>query len=398
MKTVFKLKVLTPMFMGGADPRGEPELRAASIRGAMRFWFRVIAGAVTSDPREVYKLESEVFGNTEKRSKVVVKVEPKNVMLIEKGYKVEKLILSASIERAHNLNFLAYWANMGLTEYGGREAGFIWSRHAFKPGTTFGVEISSTSAEIHKLVSLIFQIAVQLGGFGARWRHGFGSCKIQDTNKSWKSLIDESIQQISSFAKRFGIAREKNSEDPPLFATLKDAEIFEGRVTTSQNWEDVLTWIGLKYREFRVKEGDYRRFGHTGDYLNFIRPIFNGDRVKEPVDLSNDIFGLPIQFTKRYKNRDRFVIKTAIVNVESKKLGINRRATPLILHVEPNRCIVRSTIFYSQFLPEEGDTPYFIDYKGKRISVQKPIKGDYLRIIEFVEKFLGLKRRYPNGK
>ena len=38
MKTTFKLKVLTPMFMGGADPEGEPELRSASIRGAMRFW------------------------------------------------------------------------------------------------------------------------------------------------------------------------------------------------------------------------------------------------------------------------------------------------------------------------------------------------------------------------
>ena len=43
MKTTFKLKVLTPMFMGGADPEGAPELRPASIRGAMRFWFRVIA-------------------------------------------------------------------------------------------------------------------------------------------------------------------------------------------------------------------------------------------------------------------------------------------------------------------------------------------------------------------
>ena len=39
MKTTFKLNVLTPMFMGGAEPYGKPELRAASLRGAMRFWF-----------------------------------------------------------------------------------------------------------------------------------------------------------------------------------------------------------------------------------------------------------------------------------------------------------------------------------------------------------------------
>ena len=53
----FKLKVLTPMFMGGADSDGEPELRAASIRGAMRFWFRAIAGAVINGLRKVYRVK-----------------------------------------------------------------------------------------------------------------------------------------------------------------------------------------------------------------------------------------------------------------------------------------------------------------------------------------------------
>jgi len=396
----FRLKVLTPMFMGGANPRGEPELRAASIRGAMRFWFRAIAGAVTSDPREVYRLESEVFGNTERKSKVVVRVKPENIIPLNRGEKVKKISLTTLIEQGYNLNFLAYWANMGLTKYGGRGIGFVWSRYGFKPDTTFYVEISSTSVEIRELVSLVFQIAVHFGGFGSRWRHGFGSCEIQDTNKPWNSLIDESIRQISSFAEQLGIAIGKYSEDLPLFATLKNVEIFEGNIPTSRNWINALTWIGLKYREFRVKDGNYRRFGHTRDYLDFIKPIFNGDRVKEPVNLSNDIFGLPIQFTKRYKDTytGRFITKTAMVNVENKKLGINRRATPLILHVEPDKNLIRATIFHAKFLPERKDTPYFIDYRGNQTLVQKPISKDYERITEFVENFLGLRRRFSNVK
>lgn len=31
-----KVEVVTPLFLGGAEVRGEPELRAASIRGALR--------------------------------------------------------------------------------------------------------------------------------------------------------------------------------------------------------------------------------------------------------------------------------------------------------------------------------------------------------------------------
>lgn len=32
----FEVEVVTPLFLGGAEVRGKPELRAASIRGALR--------------------------------------------------------------------------------------------------------------------------------------------------------------------------------------------------------------------------------------------------------------------------------------------------------------------------------------------------------------------------
>ncbi|MFH0988531.1 MAG: type III-B CRISPR module RAMP protein Cmr1 [bacterium] len=40
-KVTFKCEVITPMFLGGADP-DKPELRPPSIRGAMRWWFRTM--------------------------------------------------------------------------------------------------------------------------------------------------------------------------------------------------------------------------------------------------------------------------------------------------------------------------------------------------------------------
>jgi CRISPR-associated protein Cmr1 len=41
------LETVTPLFLGGADPRGAPELRPPAFRGAMRYWLReLIEGGV----------------------------------------------------------------------------------------------------------------------------------------------------------------------------------------------------------------------------------------------------------------------------------------------------------------------------------------------------------------
>jgi CRISPR-associated protein Cmr1 len=40
------LETVTPVFLGGADPRGAPELRPPAFRGAMRYWLRAALGGV----------------------------------------------------------------------------------------------------------------------------------------------------------------------------------------------------------------------------------------------------------------------------------------------------------------------------------------------------------------
>lgn len=361
-----KLKVLTPLFMGGADPEGQPELRAASIRGAMRFWFRAIAGSITSDPREVYKLESEVFGNTEKKSKVAVRVKATNSEIIEKGSPVPKIQFENKIEYAPKLNFLAYLANMGLAEFDKQKKGFLWARPGFEPGTLFKVEIICPQAEIHDIVSLTLQIAVQFGGFGARWRHGFGSCEIQqEPQKSWSATLNEVIAKLTSFAGKIGIKREIDSNEGPAFSSFRNGyyEIVENKVSI----KEILTFIGLKYREFRIKEGGYKKFGYTRDYLTLIRSHRSG---KE--DLLNDIFGLPIQFGKGKE-----------ANVIDKKKEIGRRASPLILHVEPNSGTIRATIFKSQPLPEYESTKYQAKFNGT-IELSSLTFDDFERVKEFI--------------
>lgn len=69
-----RLKVISPMFLNGSNPRENPELRASSIRGQLRYWFRAIEGARTAGIEELWQRESAVFGSTQNGSPVIVRV------------------------------------------------------------------------------------------------------------------------------------------------------------------------------------------------------------------------------------------------------------------------------------------------------------------------------------
>jgi len=70
----FKCETITPMFMAGANGK-TPELRAPSIKGAMRFWWRAMHGNLGL--KELKEKEAEIFGGSgekEGRSNVIIRI------------------------------------------------------------------------------------------------------------------------------------------------------------------------------------------------------------------------------------------------------------------------------------------------------------------------------------
>ena len=67
-------EVVTPLFCPGADQL-RPEIRPPSGRGAMRFWYRALAGRlVRDDVNKLQQIESRIFGTTERASAIKVHV------------------------------------------------------------------------------------------------------------------------------------------------------------------------------------------------------------------------------------------------------------------------------------------------------------------------------------
>lgn len=60
----YKLQLITPCFCAGAEPEKQAEIRAASIRGQLRWWFRVLGGFKALHPMGLREQEDLIFGST----------------------------------------------------------------------------------------------------------------------------------------------------------------------------------------------------------------------------------------------------------------------------------------------------------------------------------------------
>lgn len=180
MQTItFTCEVITPMFLVGADGT-TPELRPASIKGALRFWWRAMNGHLVGENGDLKPLkdrESEIFGGSgegQGRSKILIRVIP-NKVHINKFGRIDSKI-----------KYLAY---------GAEERSFI------NVGSTFTIKITVNEGNNERANSLLneiktaFSSLVYFGGIGAKSRNGFGS--FTSTNILPFDEVKNSIEEIS---------------------------------------------------------------------------------------------------------------------------------------------------------------------------------------------------------
>ena len=153
-----EVEAVTPIFIAGADQRNiENEgLRAPSLRGLLRWWFRAIAGGMTSIS-DLKKLESEIFGSTNQKSRVKIQsiTGDDNVSQINVPSNLRYLWFSIYMQQRNYQRLLCY-----------------------PPGTKFKIVLRSDDEDCLKIVSGCLWTLIYLGGVGTRMRKGAGSLKV----------------------------------------------------------------------------------------------------------------------------------------------------------------------------------------------------------------------------
>jgi len=166
------LTFITPAFLAGAN-QNTPEIRAASVRGQLRWWFRALGGTRAQ--------EAQTFGNVHdgaSRSKVVVRI----------SAVVPKVEPTLTFSPMSDFGYIYYFAKVS-----GNKEGIHRTLQGsyFAPGTRFTltvIERDPLGQRERTLLSDAAQCLVRLGCLGLRASRGCGA------------MAEEPLQDRAGFA------------------------------------------------------------------------------------------------------------------------------------------------------------------------------------------------------
>jgi len=151
----FSLQTTAPMFLNGANTREPDALRAPSVRGQLRYWFRALEGATKPALRDLWEAESGLFGSTGQGSKVSVRFYTSSQLMVEEADMLPHK--SQSRDRS--------------------------PQRAIKEGMRFNFDlVTRPGIDVPPRVVNTCQIWLLLGGLGKRSRRMFGSFGVDWTS------------------------------------------------------------------------------------------------------------------------------------------------------------------------------------------------------------------------
>src|SRR3972149_2350701 len=242
-KITFEIETITPMFLSGAD-QNKAELRAASIKGLLRFWWRALQSAGDLERlREMRERESKIFGSADERqgggSGFSVRVSHEGVLYAGKkpfpDNPVYKVPIPGKTFKMNILEYLAYGTFDGKKGFRG---------DYFDYNQRFNVIMSIFKEPFANEILIAMYVVSIFGGIGSRSRNGFGSFHVLNKNEAFEDIsntfsIDKpyekkhiekllkktNVAAYSSFSERTKVFRTKN-----LFNTSFDALADVGKI------------------------------------------------------------------------------------------------------------------------------------------------------------------------
>lgn len=263
------LEVVSPLFMGGADPRSgdvaREGVRPPSLRGALRHWLRAVLAC--DDRAKLLDAEAALFGSASNPSRLVTRVRALPGVRCEsweaiKGRGVPVRLPSGSTRgRPMPAGGLAYLGDVAL-----RRTRDAPARTAIVPGARYRLELRWRGSEPDegacRLVAASLWLLCRLGSLGARANRGFGA--LQATVER-PGFLGETLRTFPPEVRAVdpaALADELGSAAAKLRTLRKgtgavdgypNLSVCEARVAGDafRGWPEALEWIGTVYREYR---------------------------------------------------------------------------------------------------------------------------------------------------
>lgn len=316
------------MFLAGADGQ-TPELRAPSIKGAMRFWWRAMNGhlVVKKDGRwdysELKRQEGEIFGETSLKSSFSIEVVEKSA-IADFSYSGKEY---ASAIKYFQYSLIHHNDRIGIT-----------------PGFEFSIRLQSRNNQVLQIAANLVWILANIGGVGTRARRGGGAFSIEEVELDVKdstafSLLSKGLLNGSIIA---------GSVDEPIlqYSYLPaSSDIFISNAGF-KTWEGAMVDIGN--RMMQVRDGD------TIKAENSIRDRYSYFKER---DLDKKAaFGLPLNVRSSNTNRRVDNLVDLLTKNDSNELEKARRASPLYISISKDKSAFYWTVVHlkGEFMPDDA--------------------------------------------
>jgi CRISPR-associated protein Cmr1 len=366
-------RVTTPMFCGGANGQNA-ELRAASFKGVLRFWWRACAWPrYRGDLEQIRKAEANLFGSPETgQSRVWLRLDLRAEPSKRPG---DKVLKPAGVKY---LGFGLSASDRSKVRGGGERDGGRAEPGRGRRGQerrdclaeSFDLQVrllyrGVDPADIESLEQAVTALGM-VGGMGARSRRGFGSLTL-------------TTLQLAG-------------EDRPVPATPEDLDAMVGGLYSGAPMHlpgytafsgqsrhlvlqcdkadatEVLNQLGMEYAGYRRRErGGWRSEKLGDDYTIAVRGQPPGVHPKRIA------FGLPLNVSRK---------KKPVEPVEH-----TRRASPLMFHIHQfdSRAVAVVSFLPARFLPK-GQSAVILANGGRRhiddgAAVYQPVV-DFLDFLE----------------
>jgi len=341
----YSLELKTPLFGGGVEAgENDPShpIRATSIRGHLRFWWRATRGRRFANPAALWLREEEIFGSTRFPSPVRISVEfdPKTPPAFinptefnrfgPDGYALFAAIQNGNRVIQEGLKFKVSMAWISPAQLKSRRAALNEQLMKAKE-PPLPAEVADVADDLRDAM----WAWVNFGGIGGRTRRGCGALLCHEDGFAPKSVAEIEGWLLAA-QQRFGVA----ATTAPLWSQLGTHLYYRPQPEPAIN-----AWLTAMsaFKTFRQGEGvgrNRRRPGSNRPGRSYfpepetIRQTMNQRDPKHtpfPKPFPNDAFpraefGLPIVFQFQGGEVDQTVLYPRVGNEKPERM-----ASPLIL-------------------------------------------------------------------